>query len=106
MDDLVEFDGGKNLGKRGGVSDVTVNEFKRLGERLDFAEVALFELRVVKMIEVVERPDAVAVAQEPFANVRADEARAAGDQKIHGRKLTVNGRSVECAGIFCDATMI
>jgi hypothetical protein len=26
----------------------------------------------------------VAVAEEVFANVRADETRAAGDQKIHG----------------------
>jgi hypothetical protein len=37
----------------------------------------------------------MAVAQEPFADVRADEARAAGDQKIHARKLTSSGRSVE-----------
>jgi hypothetical protein len=36
------------------------------------------------MIEVVKRPDAMAVAEEAFANVRADEARAAGDEKIHG----------------------
>jgi hypothetical protein len=44
----------------------------------------------------------VAVVQEPFANVRADETGAAGDQKIHGRKLTVSGRGVECAGKFCS----
>jgi hypothetical protein len=42
----------------------------------------------------------VAVAQEPFANVRADEARAAGDEKIHGRKLNSGGQSVESAGNF------
>jgi hypothetical protein len=95
MDDLLKFYGGKNFGERGGVGYVAVDEFKRLGERLDFAKVALLELRLVKMIKVVERPDVVAVAQEPFANVRADEARAAGDQKIHGQKLTVSGRSVE-----------
>jgi hypothetical protein len=44
----------------------------------------------------------VAVVQEPFANVRADEARAAGDQEVHARKLTGSGRSVECAGKFCS----
>jgi hypothetical protein len=41
----------------------------------------------------------VAVAEEAFANVRADEARAASDEKIHGRKLTSNGRSVECSNV-------
>ena len=44
MDDLVELDGRKNLGERGGIGDVAVDEFKRFGERLDFAEVALLEL--------------------------------------------------------------
>ena len=44
-------------------------------------------MRVVKIVQVVERPDAVAVVQEPFANVRADEAGAAGDEEIHARKL-------------------
>src|SRR5208337_3270543 len=92
--------------ERGSVGDVAVDEFKRFGERLDFAEVALLELRVVKRIEVVERPDTVAVAQEPFANVRTDEARAAGDQKIHGRKLTSSGRSVERAGNFTTSLVL
>ena len=96
MDDLIEFDGGKNFVERGAVGDVAVDEFKRFGERLDFAEVAALELRVVKIVEVVERPDGMAVAQEPFANVRADETRAAGDQKIHGRTLTIRARAVEC----------
>jgi hypothetical protein len=40
----------------------------------------------------------VAVVEEAFANVRADEARAASDEKIHGQTLTISGRSVECAG--------
>ena len=62
---------------------------------MDFAQVLPFDLRIVKIVQVIKGPDAVAVAQEPFANVRADETRAAGDQKIHGRKLTVGGRSVE-----------
>ena len=77
------------------IRDVAVDEFKRLGERLDVAEIAPLELRVIKRVEVVERPDGVAVAQEPFANVRADEARAAGDQKVHGQTLTTGTRPVE-----------
>jgi hypothetical protein len=37
----------------------------------------------------------VAFVEEALANVRADEARAAGDEKIHDEKLTSGGRSVE-----------
>jgi hypothetical protein len=32
------------------------------------------------------------------ANVRADEARADGDKKIHGQTLTITEKGVECAG--------
>ncbi len=95
MDDLIEFYGRKKFVERGAVGEVAVEKFKGLGERLDFAEVAALKLRVVESVQVVESPDAVAVVQQAFANVRTDEARAAGDEKIHGRKLTGNGRSVE-----------
>jgi hypothetical protein len=37
----------------------------------------------------------VAIAEEAFANVRADETRAAGDEKIHGQKLTIRTWIVE-----------
>jgi hypothetical protein len=37
----------------------------------------------------------VAVVEKALANVRADEARAAGDEKIHGQTLTISGRGVE-----------
>ena len=30
--------------------------------------------------------------------MRADEARAAGDQKVHGQTLAITGQGVECAG--------
>jgi hypothetical protein len=37
----------------------------------------------------------VAVVEQPFANVRADETRAAGDQKIHSATLTTPAPAVE-----------
>jgi hypothetical protein len=40
----------------------------------------------------------VAIVQQPLANMGADEARAAGDQKIHGRTLTIGRQAVECPG--------
>jgi len=95
MDDLIEFYGRKKFVERGAVGEVAVAKFKGLGERLDFAKVAALDLRVVEIVQVVEGPDAVAVAEEAFANVRADETRAAGDEKIHGQKLTIRTWIVE-----------
>jgi hypothetical protein len=69
MDDLIEFYGRKKFIERGWVGEVAVAKFKGLGERLDFAEVAALELRVVEIVQVVEGPDAVAVAEEAFADV-------------------------------------
>jgi hypothetical protein len=37
----------------------------------------------------------VAVMQQPFTNVRTDEPRPTGDQKVHGQTLATRGRSVE-----------
>jgi hypothetical protein len=42
----------------------------------------------------------VAVVEEAFAHVRADEARAAGDEKIHARTLATGNETVEDAGGF------
>src|ERR1039458_7982696 len=83
VDDLIEFDGRKKFVERGGIAYVAVEKFKRQRERFDFAKIAALDLRVVEIVQVVEGPDTVAVAQQAFANVRADEARAAGDEKIH-----------------------
>ena len=41
------------------------------------------ELRVVELVEIVERPDGVARLEQTLANVRSDETRAAGDQEVH-----------------------
>ena len=39
MDDLVKFDGGKQLRDRGGIREVAINKFEGQGERLDVAQV-------------------------------------------------------------------
>ena len=98
MDDLVEFCGGKQIVHRAGIRQIAGDEGERLAERLDVRERAALDLRVVKIVEVVEGPDAVAVMEQAFANVRADEARAAGDEKIHAATLTTEGETVENAG--------
>ena len=82
-DENSSFTARRRTGRRGRI--------KRLGERVNFAEVAALDLRIVKIVQVIEGPDAVAVAQQAFADVRADEARAAGDEKIHGATLTTPG---------------
>ena len=98
MDDLVKFDGRKNFADSAGVAQVAVEKFERQAERFDFTKIAALDLRVVKIVQIVESPDAVAVAQKALADVRADEARAAGDEKIHAAKLILRAGSVERAG--------
>ena len=43
MDDLVKFDGRENFLKGGAISDIAMDKFKRFGQGLDFAEIALLE---------------------------------------------------------------
>jgi len=95
MDDLVEFYGSEEFADGAGGADVALDEFEGFGERLEAADIGALELRIVKVIELVECPDGMAVVQEAFANVRADEARAAGDEKVHGTKLNRWGEGVE-----------
>ena len=88
MNDLIKTNRSKEFADCGGIANITLDKFKRLGQRLDFANVGALQLRIIEIIQLIERPDAVAVVEQPFANVRADKARAAGDEKIHGEKLT------------------
>ena len=95
MDDLIELHRGKEFVHRVRIAKVAVKKFKRLGKRLDVAEIGALDLRIVKAVQIIKRPNAMAIAEQAFANVRADETRAAGDEKIHDRKLTSDGESVE-----------
>jgi hypothetical protein len=72
-----------------------VDKRGRLAQRLDVRQRAALNLRVVEIIQVVKNPDAMAVVEQPFANVRADETRAAGDEKIHAATLTTPAPPVE-----------
>jgi len=69
-----------------GIREVAVNEMKWLPQRLDVLKVFAFDARIVKIIQIVKSPDLVAIVQQAFADVRADEARAAGDEKIHAAR--------------------
>ena len=65
-----------------------MNKFEWLRQRLDFANISALELRIVKRVQVIERPNAVAALKQPFTNVRADESGATGYKEIHGRTVT------------------
>ena len=93
MDKFKRFGSPRGIGWAAGIC--VLGRIIPRGERLDFAEIALLELRVVKIVQVIERPDSMAVVEKAFANVRADEARASGDEKIHGQTLTITGQGVE-----------
>ena len=94
VNDLIEPDAGHQFVEAGAVSEVAANECERSGERLEIANVGQFDLRVVKVVQVVERPDRLAIPQQAFANMVADEPRAAGDQKVHGG---IMGSNLQCS---------
>ena len=80
----------------GGIPVIPGLEQGLAGDRIEHIEgilngtckfIAALELRIVRMIEIIERADIMAVAQKPFTNVRADETGAAGDKEIHYEKL-------------------
>ena len=48
MDDLVKFHAAEQFVERGAVGQIAVDEFERFGQRLDVAEIAAFELRIVE----------------------------------------------------------
>jgi hypothetical protein len=95
MNNLIKFGGRKKFVDRANVRDVAVNKSEWFTERCDVRERAPLDLRVVKIVQIVERPDLVTVMEQPFANVRANEARAASDEKIHAATLTTATPSVE-----------
>jgi hypothetical protein len=73
-----------------------VDEFEGPGQRLDLANIAAFEFRVVKGIQIVKGPDGVPRAKQLLANVRSNKPCAAGYQEIHPRNLTKHSRA--CRG--------
>jgi len=48
VDDLVKFHAAEKFIERGAVGDVALDEFEGLGERLNFANIAALDLRIVK----------------------------------------------------------
>ena len=51
-----------------------MEKFKGLRQCLDIMQVGPLGLRIVEIVQVIERPHGVAVVEQTFANVRADEA--------------------------------
>ena len=93
------FTAAKSSPRARAAQEIALHEFEGLGERLEGTDIGALELRVVEIIELVEGPDGMAVVQEAFAHVRADEARAAGDEKVHGARLNRCGEGVERRGV-------
>ena len=95
MDDLVKPHAPEQLIERRTIRQIAMHELERLGQRLDVAQVALLELRVVKRVQIVKRPDGVSPPKQPLANMRPDETRPASDQKIHAPSQHENDASVK-----------
>src|ERR1044071_1293926 len=72
-DPLVDPGAAEQLVQAAAISEVPLNEGQCLRRSLQVAQVGLFDFRIVKVIEIIEDPDRVALAQKPLANMPADE---------------------------------
>ena len=82
-----------------------MHKFKWLRQRLDFAEIAAFDLRIVKVVKVIVGPNGMARAEQTLAHVGTNKTRTAGDQKIHGGKLNSRAADVEFAASAANLTV-
>ena len=83
VDHLVKPGARKELVQRVPVGQVAEHECERPGGGLELAECAPFEVGIVKVIEIIERPNGVSLLQQPRAHMRSDEAGSARDEDIH-----------------------
>src|SRR5439155_16335008 len=107
VDDLVKFDAAEQVIETGTVGEIALSKSESFGLRLEVADVGEFDFRIVEIVQIIEGPNRVAIAQQPLANVVADEARAARHQKIHERmmKRRVPGSKLQVcrlSGRFCS----
>src|SRR5881396_1433257 len=83
VDDLVKSYAAEHLAQGPGLGQAALDELKRPAARLNVLQVPALELRIVEVVQVIERPHGVAAFDQAFAHMRADEAGAARDQEIH-----------------------
>ena len=76
-----------NSFNRRAVRQVALDKREGPIQRLDFLKIARFDGGRIEIVEIIERPDGVALAQKPLAYVRANKTRAACHQEIHRRTL-------------------
>src|SRR5436309_10604882 len=75
MDDLIKSYAAAQIVQAGTMEQIVLDKSEFPGERLHLAEILQFERRVIKGVQIIQRPDGMAFAQQPFAHVRANETR-------------------------------
>jgi hypothetical protein len=55
------------------VGQIAAHQGKRFSEGLDLAQVLFLDGGVIKAVEIIQRPDRVALAQETFTKMRTNE---------------------------------
>src|SRR5919106_2101342 len=69
---LIKLVLGKHLVDGSATGNVRLDHFKWLAERLQILEVSQLDIRVVKIIQIIQRPNMVSRLQEPLTNMEAD----------------------------------
>src|SRR5581483_11683167 len=83
MHDLIEGDLRKNFVDSPTVRQVTFDEGETSRQFFDFRKVAALERWIVKIVEIIENPHGMTMAQESLRKMRANKAGPAGEEKIH-----------------------
>ena len=98
MNDLVERHAAEYLVQLAAIRNIRMHKRKGLCPRLQLAQGALLDGGIVKIIEIIQRANSVSGLEQAFTDMRTNKPHAAGDQKIHARKLTGNRLTVEGIG--------
>src|SRR6185295_598763 len=86
--------------------DVALDDGERLVQGSQGPDVLLLDDWIVKIIQIVDGPDRMALLQEPLAHMRPDKPRPAGNQKIHGRTLTEGFQSSRLRAKWLQAQIV
>src|SRR6266542_243096 len=88
MHDHLEFLAVKQISHGRAISKIDMVNSHIFGETGD---ICLLDLRIVKIVEVIEDDDGVSCREQMFSEMRADETSPACNKNPHGAKLATDG---------------
>ncbi len=92
MHHLVELRRRKQTFNVGSISDITFDKLEVASPALQPLNIPQFDLRIIKVIKIINAPDSVPHGEESLTKIRTDKSGGAGDQYIHQTNLPYPAR--------------